>query len=156
MATEQEKMANRARLWGLTVVGMTMGIWDMVEDSAASLSPAIGSQILGMVEKQLGLEVAGEKPEDVLVELARIFVDEFGFASEANVERTDKAIVVTFKNSVGTPEFAMMKQHGVEKLFSHPFLCTGLGALTELGFKSRARVEVDPAVKSTVITFDLV
>lgn len=155
MATDLDKSNNRARLWGLTSIGMTMGIWDMVEESATSLSPQIGAQILEMVEKQLGCEIAGEKPEELAVELARIFVDEFGFASEAKVDCTDNVIRVSFKNAVGTPEFAMMKQHGVEKLFSHPVLCTGLAAASKLGFKSRGSVEVDPATNGTVVTFEL-
>ena len=32
MATDQEKIANRARMWGLTVMGMSAGIWEMVEN----------------------------------------------------------------------------------------------------------------------------
>jgi hypothetical protein len=155
MATDLDKSNNRARLWGLTTIGMTMGIWDMVEESASSLSPQIGAQILGMVEKQLGLEIAGEKPEELFVDLGRIFVDEYGFASEAKVDRADKVIHVSFKNSVGTPEFAMAKKQGVEKLFSHPFLCTGLAALSKLGLKSRGSVEVDPDTRGTVVTFEL-
>lgn len=156
MATEQQKYANRARLWGLTVVGMTMGIWDMVEESSLALSPQIGAQILTMLEKQLGLEIAGEKPEHLLIELGRIFVDEYGFASEAKVESADKTLRVTLENAVGTPEFAMMKEHGVEKAFSHPFFCAGLASLTRLGLKARGSVEIDATAKRYVITYELI
>jgi len=31
------------------------------------------------------LEIAGEKPEDVLTEIGRLFVDEFGFASSVDI-----------------------------------------------------------------------
>jgi hypothetical protein len=156
MATEQQKYANRARLWGLTVVGMTMGIWEMVEEASVALSPQIGAQILNMLEKQLGLEVAGEKPEHLLVELGRIFVDEYGYASEAKVESTDKTLRVTLENAVGTPEFAMLKERGVEKLFSHPFFCAGLAAFARLGLKARGNVETDVAAKRQVITYELI
>ena len=136
MATEQEKTTHLARMLGLATVGMTLGIWELVEESATTLTPIIGTQLIGEIEKQLGLEIAGEKPEDLFVELGRIFVDEYGFASEAKVVSADKTIRVTFKNAVGSPEFAMLKERGVEKLFSHPFMCTGVAALSRMGTQS--------------------
>jgi len=155
MATDQEKISRRARLWGLTTTSMTLGIWEMVEESATSLTPLIGMQLIGEAEKQLGLEIAGEKPADMFVELSRIFVDEFGFGSEAKVESADKTIHVTFKNAVGSLEYAMLKERGVEKLFSHPFLCTGIAALSRMGFKARGNVEIDKVTNTQTITFEL-
>jgi hypothetical protein len=156
MATEQQKYANRARLWGLTVVGMTMGIWDMVEEASVALSPQIGAQLLTMLEKQLGLEIAGEKPDHLLVELGRIFVDEYGYASEVKVAGADKSFQVTMENAVGTAEFAMMKARGVEKAFSHPFFCAALAAFARLGLKARGEVVADAANKRIVINFELI
>ena len=155
MATEQEKNANRARLWGLTVIGMTLGIWDMVQESSTSLSPQIGQAILGEIEKTLGLEVAGEQPETILVELGRIFVDEYGFATEAKVEKTGNQLRVTLCNAVGIPEFSAMMEKGVEKVFSNPFYCAGLAALSRQGSKARGNIEIDKAAKSYIVTFEL-
>ncbi|HEX2981839.1 MAG TPA: hypothetical protein VHO48_16380 [Anaerolineaceae bacterium] len=155
MATEQEKTGNRARMWGLTVAGMTMGIWDMVEESAVSLSPGIGEQILKMAEKQLGLEIAGESPRHILIELGRIFVDEYGFCSEALVEGEEPSLKVTLKNAVGVPEYVGLRAQGLEKPFSHPFYCTGLAALARLGKRARGNVEMDLASKTAVITYDI-
>jgi hypothetical protein len=155
MATDQEKTSHRLRLWALTALGMTMGIWEMVEESATSLSPVIGENTLTELEKQLGLEIAGEKPEDILVELGRIFIDEYGWASEVKVVRTDKTIQANLLNAVGMPEFINVQDHGVEKLFSHPFLCTGLAALARSGVKARGMVELDKAAKSQIVTFEL-
>lgn len=155
MATEQEKDAHRARMWGLTTIGMTLGIWEMVEELATSLTPLIGDALVLEIEKQLGLEIAGEKPADLFVELGRIFVDEYGFGSEVKVVSADKTIHVTFKNAAGTPEFAGLKQHGVEKLFSHPFLCTGIAALAKMGIKAHGNVEVDIVDNTQIITFEL-
>ncbi len=155
MATEQEKNARQAQMLGLITFSMTLGIWEMVEESATSLTPIIGAQLLGEIEKRLGLEIAGEKPQDLFVELGRIFVDELGFGSEVKVESVEKTILVTFKNAIGSPEFAMLKERGVEKLFSHPFLCTGIAALTKMGIKARGNVAVDKATNTQTITFDL-
>ena len=95
MASEQDKIAHRLRLWALTSMGMGIGVWDMVQESSVSLSPTIGAATLTELEKQLGLEIAGEKPEDILTELGRIFVDEYGYASEAKLERTGNTLKIT-------------------------------------------------------------
>jgi hypothetical protein len=155
MATEQDKLAHRLRLWALTAMGMGIGVWDMVQESAVSLSPTIGSATLTELEKQLGLEIAGEKPEDILTELGRIFVDEYGYASEAKVERTGNSLRVTLCNAVGMPEFTNVQARGVEKMFFHPYFCTGLAALSRLGLKARGTVEINNAAKSQIVTFEL-
>lgn len=155
MATEVEKVTHRARLWGLVSIGMTLGIWDMVQESAVSLSPVIGKVILQEIEKNLGLEVAGERPEDMLIELGRIFVDEFAIATEVRVENANNGLQATLVNAVGTPEFTALQEKGVEKLFSQPFYCAGLAALARLGCKARGSVEIDKAHNSQVIRFDL-
>ncbi len=155
MTAEVEKITQRARLWGLVSIGMTLGIWDMVEESSVSLSPVIGKVILHEIEKNLGLEIAGEKPENMLVELGRIFVDEFGIASEVKVENTNSGLQATLVNAVGTPEFAALQEKGVEKLFSQPYYCAGLAALARQGCKVRGSVEVDKSHNSQVVRFEL-
>ena len=39
MATDQEKIAHQAQMLGLIAFGLTIGIWEMVEESATSLTP---------------------------------------------------------------------------------------------------------------------
>ena len=155
MANDLEKNANRARLWGLTTIGLTLGIWDMVQEASTALIPIIGEGILKDIEKTLGLEIAGEKPEDILTDLGRILVDESGFATEAKLEKTDKGFRVTLINAVGSAEFASLREKGVEKLFSHPVLCTGIAALARLGLKTRGDVTIDPAAKVQTVTFEV-
>jgi hypothetical protein len=155
MATDQEKTARREGLWGMTVFGMTVGIWEMVEDSATAITPYIGNALLPMIEKQLGLEIAGEKPADIITEIGRLFVDEFGFASEAKVSATDKAVTLVLKNALGTKEGAGLVAMGVKKQFAHPVLCVGIGALTRAGVKCRGNMELDVPNNSQIVTFDL-
>lgn len=155
MATEEAKLANRARMWGLTTMGLGMGIWELVAEASNSLSPTVGNQLLGMIEKQLGLEIAGEKPEDILTELGRIFVDEFGFGSEAKVERDGNKLSITFKNAVGTKEMGILAQTGVAP-FMHPVLCCGLSVLGRLGQKARADLKLDLPNNITTVIYDLV
>jgi hypothetical protein len=155
MATDSQKLENRARLWGMSVTGMTLGIWGMVEESATSLAPQIGSQILELVETKLGRKVDSQKPDDAVRQLAGLFIDEFGYAAESKVEGSDKQIRVSFAKAISVPEFALLAQRGVNRLFSHPFMSAGVAALARLGQKARWNVEIDAAGGNEVITFDL-
>lgn len=156
MATDMDKIAHRARLWGMITVAMTVGIWDMVEESSVALSPIIGSTLLELFEKQAGLELAGEKPENMLVELGRILVDEYGYGTEVKVEVNEKSYKMIIYNAVGLPEFKALEVKGISKPFSNAVYCTGIAAMARLGYKCRARVEIDLAAKTQTTIFDLV
>jgi hypothetical protein len=156
MATDADKFANRARLWGLVTVAMTLGIWEIIEESAVTISPMIGNSLLQMLEKNLGFELAGEKPENMLVELSRIFIDELGYGSEAKVEGSDKNFKLTIINAVGLPEFQALADRGVTKPFSNPIYCTGIAAMNRLGYKCRAKVEIDLATRTQTTYFELI
>jgi hypothetical protein len=155
MATDLQILENRARLWGMSVTGMTLGIWGMVEESATSLAPQIGSQILEMMETKLGKKVDSQKPEDAVRQLAGLFIDEFGYAADSKVEGTDEHIRVSFSKAISAPEFALLAQRGVKRMFSHPFMSAGVAVLSRLGRKARWNVEIDPVGENEIITFEL-
>lgn len=150
---EEKKKANQLRLMGLTMRGVALGIWDVVGESASSLGPRIGEQTLEMMEKEMGLEVAGEKPEDVLIEIGRLFVDEFGFCESVNVEPGSDAITMTVNKCLMASLTGKLIDDGVD-----PFICpyrnTGVAALRRLGIKPRAHVSFEEG-KGSIITFEL-
>ncbi len=156
MATEQEKIANRERVWSMLAVAMTKDVWDLAADSASSLTPQIGVQILDMIEKQLNLLIKGDTPEAVITSLGEMCVEGMGFAASAAVETNEKVIKLTLSGAEATNEFSQLRNAGVVKLFSHPFLCCGVAALAKIGRKCRGDVQVDANNRSTVITFDLI
>jgi hypothetical protein len=152
MATEEQKKANQMRLVGLTVRGTALGIWDMIGETASSLGPSIGQQTLEMMEKEMGLEIAGEKPEDVLNEIARLFVDEFSFCSSIDLEAESDVITMKVSDCLMATLTGKLIDDGVD-----PFICpyrnTGAAALKRLGMRVRTRVDFDG--KRSVITFEL-
>ncbi|MBN1439404.1 MAG: hypothetical protein JW929_08350 [Anaerolineales bacterium] len=155
MATDPQKMENRARLWGMTVTGMTLGIWGMVEESATSLAPQVGSQILEMIETVLDRKIDAGKPDEAVRQLGKLFVEDIGYAADFKVEAADKQIRASFSKAVSVPEFALLQKKGVQKLFSHPFMSAGVAVLARMGQKARWSVEVDPAAGNETVTFDL-
>jgi hypothetical protein len=156
MGTEQEKIANRERVWSMLAVAMTKGIWDLVKDSSSSITPQIGLQILEMIEKQMGLSVAGNSPEAIIADIGTIFTERLGFAANATVEPFEKGIKLSLSDAEATDQFGQLKAGGVEKLFSHPVLCCGVAALAKIGKKSRGDAQIDMNSKSTVISFELI
>jgi hypothetical protein len=155
MANDPQFHENRARLWSMTVTGMTLGIWGMVEESSTSLAPKIGAHILEVMETSMGRKVDSQKPDEVIRQLSALFINTFGYAADAKVESAEKQIRVLFSKPVNAPEFVLLEQRGVKRDFSHPFMCAGMAALARLGQKARWTTAVDPAGGSELITFDL-
>ncbi len=153
MATEDEKKGNQLRLAALTLRGTALGIWQMVGDSAVSLGPTIGDELLKVMEQEMGLEVAGETPNDILVEIGRLFVDEFGFAQSVTVTGNDKVFTMEVNGCVMAAMTGRLIDEGVD-----PFICpyrnVSIAALKRLGIKARTRLESHTGGGS-VITFSL-
>lgn len=154
MATEEKKKENQLRLMGMTMRGVALGIWDIVGDTASSLGPSIGEKTLAVMEKEMGLEVAGEKPEDVLTEIGRLFTDEFGFCNAVKIEPGNDSITMTVDQCKMATLTGKLIDDGVD-----PFICpyrnTGVAALKRLGKNARATVKFEKG-KGSVITFEMV
>ncbi len=156
MVSDNEKVGNRAWLWGLTTLCLTMGIYEMVEESSATLTLQIGRQFYITLKKELDPFLVDEKPEDVLQKVGNFFIDHYGIASGVTVERIENTVKMTFKDAIGTAEYAILRDRGVKNAFSHPFLCVGLAMLEKKGLRSRTRVELDTTQNITIINYDLV
>ena len=155
MATEEKKKANQLRLANLTLFGLSAGVWDMVGDSAMSFAPKIGGQVLEVMEKEMGLEIAGESPEDVLNEIARIFVDEFGFCSAMDVESTGGTLVLKVHSCLNRHLTDRLINAGVGKPFICPIMNSAQAALKRAGINARCDVEKWVEGKGSILTFEL-
>lgn len=155
MATEEQKKQNLLRLTNLTLLGVSAGIWDYFEESSFALSPKIGEEILKVLEKEMGLEIAGEKPIDILNEIARLFVDEFGFASDIEVSEEDGRFIAKVKNCVNRKLTDKLAAAGVTKPFICPIMNAAFAAFKRLNLKTRESVEKWEEGKGSIITFEV-
>lgn len=156
MATDEQKKANMLRLARLTLYGLTAGIWDLLGEGALGLSHLIGSEILPVLEKEMGLELAGESLVDIANEVGRIAVDEFGFASEVEVTGDGDKIIMKVRNCANRKLTDDLMAAGVSKPFICPFLCIADAVFERMGEKAMSSVEKWEEGKGSIITFELI
>jgi len=157
MATEEQKKDNRLRLTNMALLSLAASTWDTLGESAFAFSGAMGSHILEIMEKEMGLEIAGEDPRDVMMEISRIFVDEFGFAGDIDVvPQDDSTYQVKVKNCVNRKFTDQLMAAGVEKPFICPIMNACQAALRRMDFKAHEKVEKWVDGNGSVITFDLI
>lgn len=154
MALDEQKKENRLRLTNLALLSLASSTWNMLGDTAFAFSGPMGSQILNIMEKEMGLEIAGEDPKNVMMEIARIFVDEFGFAGEIEVIQKDEGnFEVRVRNCVNRAFTDKLTAAGVEKPFICPILNAMQASLRRMGFKMHENVEKWVDGKGSIITF---
>lgn len=154
MATDEQKKQNQLRLTNLALLSLASGTWDTLGESAFAFSGPMGNHILEVMEKEMGLEIAGEDPADVMMEISRIFVDEFGFASDIDVEvQGDDQYAVKVRNCVNRRFTDKLMDAGVEKPFICPIMNACNAALRRMGYKAHEDVEKWSEENGSIITF---
>jgi len=156
MATEEQKKANQLRLANLTLFGVTAGLWDLLGDTALAVGPQVGEQVLNVMEKEMGLEIAGETPEEVLTEIARLFVDEFGFAGNIEVVTEGDTITMKVRNCLNRGLTDRLVEAGVGKPFICPVMNAGAVAMRRLGIKAQQDVVKWTEGNGSIISFKLI
>ena len=86
MATMEEKKLRQLRLFNDLIFGFAKGLYDLFGDSALATVDTIGEDVLEEMEHELGLEIQGENPHDLLMEIERLLEDEYGLVKSAKLE----------------------------------------------------------------------
>jgi len=155
MATEQEKNKNLLKISSLVIHGLTKGLWDFIGEASFSTAQLIGDTAIKMLEKDMGLEINGEKPENILMELNRIFLDEIGALTEADAEVEDKKIILTFKGCLFSEMTKDIMDSGIPP-FICPFMGMSMAAMRKRGIKARVTdYNIDTDKKVCVHVFEM-
>ena len=137
MATEEEKKRNLARINAMIIYGLEKGLWDLLGESALATSTTVGEGMLEVMERTMGLEIAGEEPQDILTEIGRIFIDEIGIATKFDITKTDERVNFQVENCVLLRTEADLVAAGI-KPFMCPYLNIAAAAMRRrLGLKTR-------------------
>ena len=156
MATEEQKKASQLRLANMIIYGLTVSVWDMVGESAYVFSKGMGDVILPVLEKEMGLELAGESHLDVATEVGRIVVDELGIAKDIEITGDSDNLVMKLREYTLRPLYDNLAAAGVEKPFIDPVMCIGEAVLHRMGQKCRFDIENWDEGKGSIITFELI
>lgn len=156
MATEEEKKRQLVRVLSLMIEGLAKGIYDLFEDSAYALMKTVGDDILEIMQKEMGLEVHGENPGDVLNELLRIWVDEIGWFDNAHVEETENGWIIEGHHCKGWNLTQKILSTGVKEPFTCPIMNSMHAALDKLNVRTHMHIESIPDKKGTRFTFEKV
>jgi hypothetical protein len=154
MDREMEKAQDRGHMMGALVLGMTYGVWEIMEESATALTPTIGKMLLPMMEDLLNVKAEGETPADLLKVIGAMFTERLDWGSGYEVTTTGKSVNLILKDGLATDEIAGMNSQGM-KFFSHPVLCAGTEALARKGIRNRPSLSADTAKNTQTITFEL-
>jgi hypothetical protein len=157
MATEEVKKQNQVRLANMALLSLAAGAWDVLGKGVNAFSGPMGDEILKVMEQEMGLEVAGEDPEAVMTEISRIFVDEFGFASDIDVVINDNShFQLKVHNCVNRNFTDKLTNAGVEKPFVCPIMNATRSALKRMGYKCHEDVVPWKEEKGSVISFSAI
>ncbi len=92
MATEEQKKMRLIKLFNDVVFGFGKGLYDLFGDSAMATVDTIGEDIIEEMEHELGLEIHGEDPQEILIELERLLIDEYGLFKSATIKIADHEV----------------------------------------------------------------
>lgn len=156
MATEEQKKQNMLRLVNLALLGLASGVWDLLGDGAKGLSHEIGEQLLPILEKEMGLEIAGQTPLEVLQEVGRLMVDEFGFAQDVTVEADGNILRMKVHGCINRNFTDKLEAAGVPYPFICPYLALSNAVFSRMGEKARSEIQKWSEGKGSIITFELI
>ncbi len=156
MATEEEKKRNLARINAMIIYGLEKGLWDLLGESALAVSATVGAGMLESMEKTMGLEIAGEEPQDILTEIGRIFVDEIGIALKFDIATEGDNVEFDVQNCILLKTEAELIEAGIQP-FMCPYLNIAAAAMrSRLGVKARIdKIDVDIANKRCALCFEM-
>ena len=156
MATEEEKNKNLIRLMNLMIAGMAKTLYDMFGDSAFAAMSEVGKTILEIMEKETGLQVTGEDPQEVLAKVGQIFVAEMGFVESFSATRAGKELTVTVHECQGWELTQSILKTGVEVPFTCPIMNVCQAALIRMGRPAQKAIAPIPETHGSTITFTLI
>jgi len=112
---------------------------------------------LEILEKSMGLEIEGEDPQDMLTEIARIFVDEYGIAADFEAKAEDDHVSLRVDHCVLMQVEEDLVDKGI-KPFVCPFLNIATAAMRQrLGAKTKiSEFDVNLEKRVCTLAFELI
>lgn len=157
MATEEQKKKNLLKVFNIAMYGMIDGLWDLFGESSFATINSIGDKILSALEQDAGLEIAGESPEDILMEVVRLLVDEVGTMSDGNVTMDGNKVSMACQECFMRQATGWLEAEGVQPFACVPMNISAAAMRKRLGARHRVvGRNWDEATQTCTIEFELV
>ena len=157
MATEEEKKRNLARINAMIIYGLEKGLWDLFGESALATTNAVGEGMLELLSKNMGLEIDGEDPQDILTEIGRLFVDEYGIATDFDITKEGDTVSLNVKHCVLMQVEKDLIAAGI-KPFVCPYLNIAAAAMRHnLSAKTHIKqLDANPETHRCTLVFEMI
>jgi hypothetical protein len=146
MATEEQKKARMIRLFNTIIAGMARGLYDLFGEAAIGVISPLGEEILEEMEHELGLEIHGEDPENILIEIERLLIDEYGLMKDCKIKLDPEKheIDLFIQDSVLWPAVEELVDAGLPPLSCVEMMIAEAALRKRLGRKAQFKgVELD-------------
>jgi hypothetical protein len=157
MGTEEQKKKNLLKVFNIAMYGMVNGLWDLFGESSFATINSIGDKILSALEQDAGLEIAGETPEDILLEVVRLLVDEVGTMSDGSVKMDGKKVSIACQECFLRQATGWLESEGVQPFACVPMNISAAAMRKRLGTRHRVvGRQWDAETQTCTIEFELV
>ena len=157
MATEAQKQERLLKVFNIGMYGMIKGLWNLFGEASFATVLSVGDSILTTMEKESGLEINGETPEDILQELVRLLTDEIGTMSEGDVQINNGDVSMTCTNCFLREATCWLAEDGIQPFACMPMNIAAAAMRKRLGVKHRLRGrDWDEETQNCTIHFQLV
>ena len=156
MDKDKIKQQNLMHMMSLWIVGMATTLYELFDETVYAAMGQVGKDILMLMEEEMGLEVAGEDPKDLVMEVCRIFIDELGFMGSFTVQEVEGGINVKTAKCLGWNATMKILEKGAETPFTCPIMNVAHAALTRIGRPSSRIINIIPDARGCDITFRFV
>jgi len=156
MATEEQKKVRQVRVFNDIIFGFAKGLYDLFGESALATVDTIGEDILEDMEHELGLEIHGENPQDILAEIERLLVDEYGFCKGARLVINGDEIDMFVEGCMLWNATKQLREAGIPPYTCVPIMMASAALHKRLGRKAKfVKIEQDNAKFACDIDFHL-
>jgi hypothetical protein len=154
MATDPRHIENRSRLNDITLLAMAISFWDTLGKTAFAFSAPIGNHNLWMIQHEIGREIGGDNPGEILMSICQVFIDDFGYASEIEISSEFEGhFEVRVKDYANIDFIRTLLAAGVEEPFLDPVMNTCQAMLRKMKFRTHQVLEIWEEGNGIIINF---
>ncbi|MGC9397758.1 MAG: hypothetical protein ACP5HM_01325 [Anaerolineae bacterium] len=157
MATEETKKKRLRQVFNIMVYGLARGLWDLFGEASFATTNSIGDKVLEIMEQEMGLEIAGEDPESILIEIERLLVDEIGTMRSGRITIEGNLIRMACTKCVLREATKELEDAGVQPFACLPMTIAAATMRKRLGTRHRLLGrDWDPETETCTIKFEII